>query len=65
MKFVRYMLFVLSLVMLRSYAHEREVFIEKCFILIMAMSHAYTFLPILLAMLVLNMWLSCLSMSHF
>jgi hypothetical protein len=63
MKFVSYMLFVLNLVMLRSYAHEREVFVENA--LIMAMSHDYMFLPILLAMLVLNMWLSCLSISQF
>jgi hypothetical protein len=29
MKFVSYMLFVLNLVMLGSYAHEREVFVEN------------------------------------
>jgi hypothetical protein len=48
----------------RSYAHERE-FSEKCFISIMAMSLDYMFLSILLAMLVLKLWLSCLSMSQF
>jgi hypothetical protein len=39
MKFMSYMLFVLSLIMFKSYAHKRE-FCEKCFILIMAMSLA-------------------------
>jgi hypothetical protein len=29
MKFVGYILFVLILVMFRSYAHEREVFVEN------------------------------------
>jgi hypothetical protein len=40
-------------------------FCEKCFILIMAMSLAYMSLSILLAMLVLKLWPSCLSMSQF
>jgi hypothetical protein len=65
MKFVGYMLSVIILVMCRSYAHERDIFCEKCFLLIMAMSHVYMSLSILLAMLVLNLWLSCLPMSHF
>jgi hypothetical protein len=46
---------VLILTMCRSYAHERENFCEKCFILIMAMSLAYMSLSILLAMVVLNL----------
>jgi hypothetical protein len=29
MKFVSYMLFVLSLIMFRSYAHERENFVKN------------------------------------
>jgi hypothetical protein len=29
MKFVSYMLYVLLLIMFRSYAHERELFVEK------------------------------------
>jgi hypothetical protein len=57
MLFVGYMLFV-------SYAHEGEILLKKSS-LIMAMSHAYMFLTILLAMLVLNLWQSCLFMSHF
>jgi hypothetical protein len=61
MKFVSYVLSVLLLIMIRSYAHEREIFVEKCFTLIMA----YMSLCILLAMLVLKLWLSCLSMSQF
>jgi hypothetical protein len=65
MKFVGYMLFVLILTMFRSYAHEKEICVEKCFILVIAMSHAYMSLSILLAMLVLNLWLSRLSMSPF
>jgi hypothetical protein len=64
MKFVSYMLYVLLLIMFRSYAHEREFFCEKDFILIMAMSLAYMSLSILLANLVLKLWLSCLSMSQ-
>jgi hypothetical protein len=63
MKFVRYMLYVLLLIMFRSYAHEREIFVEKGFTLIMAISLASLSLSILLAMLVLKLWLSCLSMS--
>jgi hypothetical protein len=58
MKFVGYMLFVLLLAMFRSYAHEREFLCEKCFMLIMDMSHAYISVSILLAMFVLNLWLS-------
>jgi hypothetical protein len=65
MKFVSYMLYVLLLIMFRSYSHERQFFCEKCFIFIMAMSLAYMSLCILLAMLVLKFWLSCLSMSQF
>jgi hypothetical protein len=65
MKFVRYMLFVLILIMCRSYAHEGETFVKNAFILIMVMSHACMSLYIMLAMLVFNMWLSCLSMSLF
>jgi hypothetical protein len=65
MKFVSYILYVLLLIMFRSYAHEREIFVEKCFTLIMAISLAYMSLSILLAMLVLKLWLSCLSLSHF
>jgi hypothetical protein len=65
MKFVSYMLCVLFLLMIRSYAHEREIFVKKCFIFIMALSLAYMSLCILLAMLVLKLWLSCLSMSQF
>jgi hypothetical protein len=42
-----------------------RIFCEKCFILILARSHACVSLSILLAMLVLNVWLSCLSMSLF
>jgi hypothetical protein len=38
MKFVSYMLYVLTLIMFRSYAYEREIFLcEKCFIFVMAM----------------------------
>jgi hypothetical protein len=55
MKFVAYILFVPILTMCRSYAHEREFFCEKWFMLIMAMSHARISLSILLAMLVLNL----------
>jgi hypothetical protein len=29
MKFVSYMLFVLILIMLKSYAHEREIFVKS------------------------------------
>jgi hypothetical protein len=58
------MLYVLLLIMFRSYAYEREIFVEKCFTLIMSISLAYMFLSILLAMLVLKLWLSCLSLSH-
>jgi hypothetical protein len=47
--------FVLILAMFRSYAHEREFLCEKCLLLIMAMSHAYMSLCILLAMLVLTL----------
>jgi hypothetical protein len=65
MKFVSYMLYVLLLVMFRSYAHEREFFCEKCFIFIMVVSLANMSLCTLLAMLVLKLWLSCLSMSQF
>jgi hypothetical protein len=65
MKFVSYMLYVLLLIMFRSYAHEREIFVEKCFILIMAISLAYMSPSILLVMFVLKLWLSCLSMSQF
>jgi hypothetical protein len=43
----------------------RGKFLWKCFIVIMAMSLAYMSLCILLAMLVLKFWLSCLSMSQF
>jgi hypothetical protein len=64
MMFVSYMLYVLLLIMFRSYAHEREIFV-KCFILIIAISLACMSLSILLAMLVLKLWLSCLSMSQF
>jgi hypothetical protein len=38
----------------------RGKFVGKCFIFIIAMSHAYMVLSILLAMLVLNMWMYCL-----
>jgi hypothetical protein len=55
MKFVSYMLYVLLLIMFRFYAHEREIFVEKCFTLIMAISLAYMSLSILLAMLVLKL----------
>jgi ABC-type Na+ efflux pump permease subunit len=65
MKFVGYLLFVLILTMCRSYAHERESFVKITSPLIVAMSHACMFLSILLAMLVLKLWLSCLSMSQF
>jgi hypothetical protein len=65
MKFVSYMLYVLLLLMIRFYAHEREIICEKCFLLIMAMSLAYMSLSILLEMFVLKLWLSCLSMSQF
>jgi hypothetical protein len=65
MKFVSYMLYVLLLIMFRSYAHARDFFCEKCFILIMAMSLSCISLSILLAMHVLKLWLFCLSMSHF
>jgi hypothetical protein len=58
-------LYVLLLIMFRSYAHEREIFVEKCFILIMAISLAYMSPSILLVMFVLKLWLSCLSMSQF
>jgi hypothetical protein len=64
MKFVSYMLYVLLLIMFRSYAHEGN-FCEKCFILVMAMSLACMSLSTLLVMLVLQLWLSCLSMSQF
>jgi hypothetical protein len=57
--------YVLLFIMFRSYAHERETFVEKCFTLIMAISLAYMSFSILLAMLVLKLWLSCLSMSQF
>jgi hypothetical protein len=60
-----YMLYVLFLLMIRSYAHKREIFVKKSFIYIMAISLAYMSLCILLAMLVLKLWLSCLSMSQF
>jgi hypothetical protein len=40
-------------------------FVGKCLILIMAMSHAYMLLCILLALLVLNMWLYCLFYVSF
>jgi hypothetical protein len=40
-------------------------FCAKCFFFIMAMSVAYMSLSILLAMLVLKLWLSCLCMSQF
>jgi hypothetical protein len=65
MKFVGYMLSVHILTMCMSYAHEREFFVEKCFMLIMAMSLADMFPSILLAMLVLKLSLSCLSLSQF
>jgi hypothetical protein len=65
MKFVGYMLFVLILTMCRSCAHEREIFVKKYIIIFMAMSLACMSLSILLAMLVLKLWLSCLSMSKF
>jgi hypothetical protein len=63
MNFVSYMLYVLLLIMLRSYAHEREIFVKNASFFIMAMSLAYMSLCILLATLVLTFWLSCLSMS--
>jgi hypothetical protein len=65
MKFVSYMLYVLLLIMFRSYAHEREFFVEKRFTLSKAMPRSYMSFFILLAMLVLKLWLSCLSLSHF
>jgi hypothetical protein len=64
MKFVSDMLYVLLLIMFRTYAHEREIFVKKCLTLIMAISRACMSLSILLAMLVLKLWLSCLSMSQ-
>jgi uncharacterized membrane protein len=64
MKFVGYVLFVLFLTMCRSYAHDREIFVKYASFLFMAMSHAYMSLSILLAMLVLKSWLSCLSLSQ-
>jgi hypothetical protein len=42
-----------------------KFFCEKRFVLIMAMSLAYMSLSILLVMLVLKLWLSCLPMSQF
>jgi hypothetical protein len=63
MKFVSYMLYVLLLIMFRSYAHEREIFVKKYLILIMAISLACLSLSILLAMLVLKLWLSCLCIN--
>jgi hypothetical protein len=65
MKSVSYMLSVLSLIMFRSYAHEREIFVKHASFKIMAMSLAYMSLSILLVMLVLKLWLSSLSMSQF
>jgi hypothetical protein len=65
MTFVSYMLYVLLLIMFRSYAHERKIFVKKYIILFMAMSLACMFLSILLAMLVLKLWLFCLSVSQF
>jgi hypothetical protein len=65
MKFVRYMSYVLILTMFRSYAHEREFFVKNASFFIMALSLACMSLSILLAMLVLKLWLSCLSMSQF
>jgi hypothetical protein len=62
---VSYVFYVFIVIMFKSYTHEREIFCEKCFILIMAMSLAYMFLSILLVMLVLQLWLSCLSLSQF
>jgi hypothetical protein len=47
MNFVSYVFYVLIVIMFKSYTHEREIFCEKCFILIMAMSLAYMFLSIL------------------
>jgi hypothetical protein len=55
MKFVAYLLWVLFLLMIRCYAHEREIFIKKYFIFIMAISLAYMSPCILLAMLVLKL----------
>jgi hypothetical protein len=64
MKFVSYMLYVLFLIMVRSYAHEREIFVKNASFSSW-LSLAYMSLYILLAMLVLKLWLSCLSMSQF
>jgi hypothetical protein len=63
MTFVGYMLFVLILTMCRSYAHESEIFVKMRH-LTMAMSHVYMSLSIWLVMLVLSLWLSCLSMTQ-
>jgi hypothetical protein len=65
MKFVGNMSFVHILTMCRFYTNEREVLVKNCFILLMAMLLACMSLSILLAMLVLKLWLSCLSMSQF
>jgi hypothetical protein len=59
-----YMLIVLFLAMFRSYDHEREFLLKNASFFIMAMSHAYMSLSILLTILVLNLWLPFLSMSQ-
>jgi hypothetical protein len=65
MNFVSYMLYVLLLIMFRSYAHEREIYVKNASFFIMAISLACMSLSIFLAMLVLELWLSFLSMSQF
>jgi hypothetical protein len=55
LQFVSYMLFVLSLIIFKSYAHELGKFCKKCLTLFMAMSLACMSLSILLAMLVLKL----------
>jgi hypothetical protein len=59
------MLYVLFLLMIRSYAHKREIFVKNASF----SSWLYHLLicpfSILFAMLVLKLWLSCLFMSQF
>jgi hypothetical protein len=52
-------------VVCRSYAHEREFFVENASLSSCLCTLDYMSLCILLAMLVLKLWLSCLSMSQF